>query len=255
MKKILILLAITAFTLHAEYDNFNGHNPKWEKNHLTYSVSDAILAPIYAAAFAEWQNVTAGYLQFVKVDSGADIEVKMGPNFKVDPTTIAYTSCTFLPTKNYNHANITVVKLVEYPTYNLCAAIHEIGHALGLAHNNKNYSVMQPYLLYANQGVDLTDAIDIALLYNCSYVAPDIHFTVSKFNSRYYYFQVDKRVDWSFMGFPDDGSYTNIDQVIVRVKPKNRTMPIQVTYMNWNYTFYIEKIKYKAASRISLKSR
>jgi len=130
---------------------------RWGKSALTFSINTAgcnlpNAAPLIAGAFAQWQAASRGRLAFTQVPSGGDLQVNFGgasldQNFgKLG----GVAGSAFPPSSG-------AIRLDSAETWSantppplgqvslLAIALHEIGHALGLAHSDNPGSIMYPY--------------------------------------------------------------------------------------------------------------
>ena len=131
------------------------------------------------AAVARWQ--AASGLHFVQVADSplhpADIRIgyaMLASGNEIGLTVWHAAHGVFLPGTMIELQDPNAVKLINShgsityagtPTTLLQVILHEIGHALGLAHSTDPLAVMYPTLGFANQKLDATDVAGIKALY------------------------------------------------------------------------------------------
>ncbi|MFD8320425.1 matrixin family metalloprotease [Kitasatospora purpeofusca] len=133
-----------------EIQTFGSPGGRWERRALSFSVNPAganlspsVVTSTVAKAFSVWQGSLGGLFTFSPVGAGGDVHGSFGladldPDFGTIGGVLA--SGAYPPDGSLNFDRSepwTAVSLLN-------AAVHEIGHILGLAHSNNPASVMYP---------------------------------------------------------------------------------------------------------------
>lgn len=114
-------------------------------------------------AFDYWENATKGRVRFVHVVSAEHgIEIVLVPNIPNETT--GEGGPLFYEFDNYSlivGGNMTLEPLYG-GSENRVQIMHEIGHVMGLAHNNNSHSVLFPYVSYTQEITpEIIEALDI----------------------------------------------------------------------------------------------
>jgi predicted Zn-dependent protease len=180
MQKILIIIAslITTAYIHAQILHDNGpiidpqyahlrfalNGGKWNKTNLTYYISNTSNSltatqrlSIIQTAFQRWAVVSMLSFAEVSIPSSADIRLKwdVGDHGDGDPFSTTILAHAFAPPPMAPTAYAGEVHFNDAHTWKqegssgsgyilLNTAIHEIGHALGVAHSNVSGTIMWP---------------------------------------------------------------------------------------------------------------
>jgi predicted Zn-dependent protease len=135
---------------------------------------------VVSAAVARWQ--TASGLHFSQVSDSpshaADIRIgyaMLASGNEIGLTVWHAVQGAFLPGTLIELEDPKAVKLIDSngvityagtPTTLFQVVLHELGHALGLAHSTDPLAVMYPTLGFGNQALDATDVAGIKALYH-----------------------------------------------------------------------------------------
>ncbi|MFF7756310.1 matrixin family metalloprotease [Streptomyces sp. NPDC007971] len=135
---------------------FGAPNGRWSRGDLSWSVSNAPALTDGAnaqdtvkAALDQWHRVPPGYFNFNMVQSGGNIPVQFG-GAELNPKLTAPEGVKGVTTTTaHNHAFTDAhVSLDSHENWDsaslLSVSLHEIGHALGLAHSTDKTSLMYP---------------------------------------------------------------------------------------------------------------
>ena len=161
--------------------NVRWKNPKCIK---TYIPQNHRHTPMMKRAFAEWSRKTNNRIVFkyVNTQTGADIVVRYVKNISdcgesnnaIGCAKSSYSSCTktacqfrfvYIDIADQTNGGRDLTPKVEIYT----TMLHEIGHAIGLGHNDENkYSIMStvPYRSVLKQEIDRDDLNQLAEIYN-----------------------------------------------------------------------------------------
>lgn len=120
-------------------------------------------------AFDEWENATRDRVRFVQVNESPEqgVMIEIVPslvNFSMGKETIGEAAPTY-----YQFADYSVIvggDMKIFPLYggseNRVTLVHEMGHIMGLDHNNNSHSVLYPWNAYSQEITpDILEALDI----------------------------------------------------------------------------------------------
>ncbi|MEQ9642628.1 MAG: matrixin family metalloprotease [Alphaproteobacteria bacterium] len=130
--------------------------------------------PAIAQAFDAWTAVAN--LQFLQVDDGADVGIRLGgiDNLDGPSGTLAETLTTFIATE-IQKADISFDLIEDFTPFGaggttsvFTTALHEIGHALGLAHEDDVPAIMNTFADPAIQALTADDIAGIQSIYGAA---------------------------------------------------------------------------------------
>jgi peptidoglycan hydrolase-like protein with peptidoglycan-binding domain len=172
--------------------DFTAQGSKWNKNALTYGFNEfstdltqAEVRTAISRAFSQWSAVTPLTFTEVPVSSNPDILIRCvagnhgdGNNFDGPSGVLAH--AYYPPPGGGTLAGDTHFDEAEKWTVNLppsgidleSVALHEFGHALGLAHSSVAGAVMAPYYTGAHRALESDDIAGIRSLYGSQGVGP-----------------------------------------------------------------------------------
>ena len=165
--------------------DFTAQGSKWNKTALTYAYSEftadltqAQVRTAISRAFSKWAAVTPLSFTEVAMGSSPDIVIRFvagnhgdGNNFDGASGVLAH--AYYPPPGGGNLAGDTHFDEAETWTVNLppsgidleSVALHEFGHALGLAHSSVAGAVMAPYYAGAHRDLEADDIAGIRSIY------------------------------------------------------------------------------------------
>ncbi|MET9736446.1 matrixin family metalloprotease [Streptomyces sp. NPDC006458] len=135
---------------------FGAPNGRWSRGDLSWSVSNAPALTDGAnaqdtvkAALDQWHRVPPGYFNFNMVQSGGNIPVQFGGaelNLKLTaPEGVKGVTTTTAHNHAFTDAHVSLDSHENWDSASLLSvSLHEIGHALGLAHSTDKTSLMYP---------------------------------------------------------------------------------------------------------------
>lgn len=169
MKKYLLILCLLTMSRVHAFALLGDH---WAKPVVTYSFDDQFTSDQkddFRAAFTLWQtDALRNFVKFVEVDrvsSGGDIEINSFFGYDPGPW-LMETSSNDAADHSIKDALITVNNNAFLTSDNsfACAALHELGHALGLDHSIYTAAIMYPVDL-GHYGLGADDVAGIAAIY------------------------------------------------------------------------------------------
>lgn len=194
---VLILLASNAFAYEFAR-NSQGKPVKWDKTRISWRLNDPSLRSATTAAFDEWAKATEYYLHFEET-SNLDADIKI----ELDGSLSGYLGQT---ATYYDPPTTTILNSTVQVKWSMKPILlHEIGHALGMAHATGNYQgyvdeydlpVMVNVIEAYRGSLHLDDILGIRALYGLTLPAPTLGVSISNIKGGLYHLEAACDVSW-----------------------------------------------------------
>lgn len=197
--RLLVVLLLVSNVFAYEFERNSANKPvKWDKTSITWKLNDPSLRQATTAALEEWAKATGYYLHFEETSS-ADADIKV----ELDSSLAGYLgqTATYYDPPTTTILNSTVQ--VKWPMKPIL--LHEIGHALGMAHATGNYQghvdeydlpVMFNVIEAYRGSLHLDDILGIRALYGLTLPVPTLGVSISNIKGGLYHLEAANDVSW-----------------------------------------------------------